>query len=176
MLRVAPDDKIYLTSIYQNGNQHFYPYADSMYNSYNMNLGVINNPDSAGVACNFQPYSFYLGGSRTYFGLPNNPNYELGAIQGSICDSLISVQELDEKNGYVSVYPNPFSSSVWIEPIKQRNEMVRIEIENDTGQKIYDMELPFVKQQIDLSFLPKGIYFMHMSSESISVVKRLVRI
>jgi hypothetical protein len=175
MLRLAPDNKIYLSNIYETAAVYFYPYADTMYNSYNMNLGVINNPDSVGAACNFQPYSFYLGGSRTYYGLPNNPNYELGAVQGSICDSLISVQELDEKNGYLSIYPNPFSGSVWIEPFKQHNEMLKIEIENSTGEKVFSSEIPFIKQPLDLSFLPKGIYFMRLSSESISVAKRLVK-
>jgi hypothetical protein len=176
MLRLAPDSKIYLSSIYQNNVHYFFPYSNTEYNYYNMNLGVINSPDSVGAACNFQPYSFYLGGSRTYLGLPNNPNYELGAIHGSICDSLISVEELDEKNGYLNIYPNPFSEGVWIEPLKQRSEMALIEIENDTGQKIFSKEILLKRQQLDLSFVPEGIYFMHVSTGSFSVVKRLIRI
>ncbi|MBL0341878.1 MAG: hypothetical protein IPP71_13625 [Bacteroidetes bacterium] len=56
-----------------------YPYPD-IYNMYNMNLSVINQPDSLGATCDFQPYSFYLGGKRTYVGLPNNPDYELGPL------------------------------------------------------------------------------------------------
>jgi len=56
-----------------------------------MNLSVINSPDSLGVACNFQPYSFNLGGKRSYFGLPNNPNYDMPPDSGSICDTLSSV-------------------------------------------------------------------------------------
>ncbi|HRH85202.1 MAG TPA: hypothetical protein PK210_13290, partial [Bacteroidia bacterium] len=71
-LKLAPDNKIYLASIYYNGVQFPYPYQDTVYNMYNMNLSVINQPDSLGSACNFQPYSFYLGGKRTYVGLPNN--------------------------------------------------------------------------------------------------------
>src|SRR5207244_1640523 len=45
-------------------------------------------PDSLGASCNFQPYSFYLAGKRTYWGLPNNPNYSMLALGGTICDSL----------------------------------------------------------------------------------------
>ena len=33
-------------------------------------------------------FSFSLGGARTYYGLPNNPDYELGAWVGSPCDTL----------------------------------------------------------------------------------------
>jgi len=87
-VRRAPDNKVYVSSAYYNGFTWNYPYPDSMYNMYNMNLSVINQPDSLGAACDFQPYSFYLGGKRTYWGLPNNPDYDLGPLTGSICDTL----------------------------------------------------------------------------------------
>lgn len=46
----------------------------------NTNLGVINYPDSSAQACAFIPFSFSLGNSaRTRWGLPNMPNYNLGA-------------------------------------------------------------------------------------------------
>jgi len=87
-LKLAPDNKIYMSSWYDNQLMFPYPYPDTVYNMYNMNLSVINQPDSLGSACDFQPYSFYLGGKRTYLGLPNNPDYELGAVTGSACDTL----------------------------------------------------------------------------------------
>ncbi|MBL0052930.1 MAG: hypothetical protein IPP29_16155 [Bacteroidetes bacterium] len=78
-LLLAPDDKIYFARAYESQSAFFYiPYADSMRNYINENLSVINEPDSLGVKCDYQPFSFYLGGKRTYYGLPNNPNYELG--------------------------------------------------------------------------------------------------
>jgi hypothetical protein len=60
---------------------------------YNMNLSVINQPDSLGSLCDFQPYSFNLGGKRTYLGLPNNPDYDLPALAGSPCDTLVGIGE-----------------------------------------------------------------------------------
>ncbi|MBL0341881.1 MAG: hypothetical protein IPP71_13640 [Bacteroidetes bacterium] len=48
-----------------------------------MTLSVINYPDSLGTACGYSPFSFYLGGKRTYYGLPNNPDYDMPAIAGS---------------------------------------------------------------------------------------------
>ena len=62
-----------------------YPYDSTDYYPENMSLSVINQPDQRGgaAACDFQPYSFYLGGKRTYWGLPNNPNYDLGPLAGS---------------------------------------------------------------------------------------------
>jgi hypothetical protein len=89
-LKMAPDNKMYLTTNYYQ----FYPYQDSMYNYINMNLSVINSPDSLGTACDLQPFSFYLGGKRSYAGLPNNPDYDLPALAGSPCDTLVSQNEL----------------------------------------------------------------------------------
>ncbi len=89
-LKLAPDGKVYLTTNFGGG----YPYSDSTYNYINMNLSVINSPDSIGSACDLQPFSFYLGGKRSYFGLPNNPDYDLPALAGSPCDTLVSQNEL----------------------------------------------------------------------------------
>ncbi len=86
-IRLAPDNKIYFTTLYQFGFPSF-PFPDSVRNIYNENLSVINYPDNIGNACNLQPFSFYLGGKRTYGGLPNNPNYSLGRLLGSPCDTL----------------------------------------------------------------------------------------
>lgn len=96
-VRLAPDNKIYYTCFYDWGFPG-YPYPDTVHNVYNENLGVINYPDSLGAACNFQPFSFYLGGKRTYYGLPNNPDYGLGALVGSPCDTLtVGVDEVKEE-------------------------------------------------------------------------------
>ena len=176
MLRLAPDNKIYLSNIYYNFINSPFPYQDSIYNPYNMNLSVINSPDSVGAACNFQPYSFYLGGKRTYFGLPNNPNFELGPVQGSVCDSLISVPEISSERGNFSVYPNPCYNKISLHPFLSTNKKVTLEIENETGQLLYSKMIPFIDQEVDLSFLPKGVYFLHVTGNEFSVVKRVIRL
>lgn len=110
LLKLAPDKKIYVANGYYNGVQSFFPYADSMYNFVNMNLSVINQPNNLGASCDFQPYSFFLGGKRSYLGLPNNPDYELGPIQGSLCDTITSV-DLIEKQATATL--NIFYHSSW---------------------------------------------------------------
>ncbi|MFN8153927.1 MAG: hypothetical protein U0Y08_06520 [Bacteroidia bacterium] len=84
-MKLAPDNKIYITAADEIAS---IPYPDSLFTTINNNLSVINYPDSLGIACDFQPFSFNLGTGRTYFGLPNNPDYELGAWVGSPCDTL----------------------------------------------------------------------------------------
>ncbi len=93
-LKLAPDDKIYFSMMYEClGVPNCFPFPDSIYNYVNMNLSVINYPDSLGTACGYVPFSFYLGGKRTYYGLPNNPDYDMPSLAGSPCDTLVSINE-----------------------------------------------------------------------------------
>ena len=89
--QLAPDGKIYIAT--GNGTDV---------------LHVINNPDSAGFACNIQQHGVAL---PRYFmnSLPNHPNYHLGPVDGSVCDSLgINVSVAEEvMEAAVSAWPNP---------------------------------------------------------------------
>lgn len=93
--QLAPDGKIYIGT--GNGTLH---------------LHVINYPDSAGLACGMEQHGITL---PRYFvnSLPNHPNYHLGPVDGSVCDSLginVIVPEAVLKAA-VQAYPNP--SSGW---------------------------------------------------------------
>jgi len=106
LLQLGPDGKIYLSTNYEIqdcGPTWLYCDTSSFFTE-NMNLSVINHPDSLGAACDFQPYSFYLGGHRSYVGLPNNPNYELGKLVGSPCDTLGTVGINEEFGGKQSLF------------------------------------------------------------------------
>ncbi|MFC1734436.1 hypothetical protein ACFL6I_29405, partial [candidate division KSB1 bacterium] len=52
-IKLAVDNKLYFTTFF------------------NTNLGVINNPNNLGTACNFNENGVYLGGQHCYAGLPN---------------------------------------------------------------------------------------------------------
>jgi hypothetical protein len=86
---LAGDGKIYFIS--PNGSDY---------------LHVVNFPDSLGIACDFQQHSLYL---QTYnaFSMPNYPNYFLGAETGSICDSLVVLEEVNKTEPILTIYPNP---------------------------------------------------------------------
>lgn len=173
-LRLAPDHKIYLSNIYYNSIGEYYPYADSMYNPYNMNLSVIHSPDNPGASCNFQSYAFYLGGHRTYLGLPNNTNYGLGPVSGSVCDSLIGVEEIAKKK-FFSIHPNPCSGNMTLRVADVSNEKIEIEIFNEWGQVVVSREAFMEDQQFDLSFLPKGIYMIRLKGVRFTEAQRLIR-
>lgn len=68
----GPNGKIYTSSCgYWCRNE---------YTSFTQCLSVINNPNAVGLACDFQPESFcFPDSARITLGLPNFPNYNLGA-------------------------------------------------------------------------------------------------
>jgi hypothetical protein len=167
-LRKAPDNKIYMGGTFLN----YYPYMDTSYNVYNTNLSVINQPDSTGLICDFQPFSFYLGGARTYVGLPNNPDYELGAWVGSPCDTLS-----------VGLNPNPTPEASWMQAWYNHEwDMIHVNASKLQGKKgvlrLFDMEgrVVFEKQadiisggyfttEINMSGLASGVYMVSVVTE-----------
>ncbi len=55
-LKRGPDNKIYFSCAWVPPNgSNSYPYDSTEYFTENLNLSVINSPDSAGLACDFQP-------------------------------------------------------------------------------------------------------------------------
>ncbi|MFN8279208.1 MAG: PKD domain-containing protein [Saprospiraceae bacterium] len=68
--QLGPDGRIYITNLYSNFYQH-----------------VINKPNESGKACDPRANGFMLK-TLARRGISNNPNYRLGPIDGSICDSL----------------------------------------------------------------------------------------
>lgn len=105
LAQLAPDGKIYIST--GNGTQH---------------LHVIHDPDSAGFACNMEQHGIAL---PRYFSnsIPNHPNYHLGPVDGSVCDSLginTAVAEAVVEQA-IQAYPNPsngtFTLSYAVQPI-----------------------------------------------------------
>ncbi len=180
-LKRGPDNKIYFSCAWvpPNGSNN-YPYDSSMYYTENMNLSVINSPDSAGLACDFQPWSFYLGGKRTYWGLPNNPDYDLGPLAGSPCDTLVSQNELAGAAAVGSLHV--FYHTAW--------EKAFINASNLKGKTgillVYDMQGKVVLSEPlrvqqgyytrDLSMMGRadGVYLVVVETELERLVKKMV--
>ena len=153
-LELGPDNKIYLCNQYYNGFNTSYPYPDSVYNVVNMNLSVINHPDSLGAACDFQPFSFYLGGKRAYKGLPNNPDYEMGPLQGSVCDTLVNISTIPEEL-QLGIYPNPTNGLINFNRLLPSDAIVKV---YDTSGR--EMLIEKSPNQINISNLENGYYIL----------------
>ena len=171
-LRLAPDNKIYWTCAWTNGITFNYPYQDTMYHTENMNLSVINDPDVVGMGCNFSLYNFNLGGKRTYWGLPNNPDYSLGSISGSACDSITNnIQEITSYK--ISISPNPF-----IDYISVQSEFIinKIIIEDLNGKIITSEKINATQFKINVKDVASGIYFIKCINGENETIKKIVKL
>nr|MBA3285207.1 T9SS type A sorting domain-containing protein [Nitrosopumilus sp.] len=149
---LGPGGKIYIANSSTS-------WLSNVYNLQNMNLSVINSPDSLGAACDFQPYSFYLGGRRSFGGLPNIPDYNLGPVEGSC---LTSVNELNGKNE-ILVYPNPANETLNIIGLDLNNDN-KILLFDLTGRKIFESIINL--SQINLTNLDPGLYLYQIKNNS----------
>ncbi len=178
-LRRGPDNRIYRAIAWNNGVQFNYPYPDSAWNVYNTHLSVINHPDSAGPACDYQPFSVYLPNCRTYLGLPNNPDYTLGALVGSPCDTLtVGLSEEEQEQAEIIVSPNPFTKQFSVKAAKGN-------FSEDPVYNIFSVDGRLVQQGIflkngspliDAGYLAAGVYVMHLQVGRKKYTVKLVKV
>jgi hypothetical protein len=172
MVRRAPDGKIYMTQAWEcTAFPYCFPYPDSVYNTINMNLSVINYPDSLGTACGYAPYSFYLGGTRTYYGLPNNPDYELGPLIGSGCDTLTSLPPTASGLPLATVHAtwSPNWQKAFINATNIKGHQWRLEVFDLFGNIIYSdqgrLSPPYFSRGIELPGIASGMYIVRLLTE-----------
>lgn len=181
-LKRGPDNKIYESGPYTNPTVFVYPYPDSMRNMYNENLGVINFPDSLGAACNFVPYSFYLGGKRTYWGLPNNPDYDMPAWAGSPCDSLITSTPQPPEGGDLPALFVAYVSSwqkLFINAQHLNGRKYTLRIFDAMGKIVYssngNLSPPYFTKDVYLPNLSAGVFIVSLVTEKESLRKKFVK-
>ena len=119
----------------------------------------MNYPDSAGTVCDVQQHSVNLG-MWNFRTVPNHPNYYLGAIAGSVCDSLTSIQSTIHEI-HLNIYPNPNSGNFKINYLLPQNKKGKLEVYDINGRQIYEINLPqwSTLQQISLpEFISSGVY------------------
>jgi hypothetical protein len=164
---LGPDGRIYIAS-YTGG-----------YNVQNMNLSVIQDPDKPGLACAFQPYSFSLGDRRSFLGMPNIPNHALGKLAGSPCDTITGVRDVEKKVGQIQIYPNPMSSTLWVQAAGMEPGNTRITVTGIHGREEYRHEAVFGsanwQHEISTVHLARGVYFIRVQSGSSVKVFKVVK-
>jgi hypothetical protein len=133
-------------------------------------LSVINSPDSLGAACNFQPYSFYLGGGRTYWGLPNNPNYELGPLVGSVCDTLaVGIAEITHYKNNITVYYDAGWQMAFVNAKGLKGKNYTFQLYNLNGQLILQeqgkLNSEYFTKDLSLVSNASGIYLVRLITE-----------
>lgn len=180
-VRLAPDGKIYYSQAYISLTAVSTPYADTMRNYINENLGVINNPDIIGSGCNFTPFSFYLGGKRTYYGLPNNPNYSLGPLVGSICDTLsVGINKHETKdNTNLFVFYHSGWQTAFINAKGLKGRFYTLRVYNLSGKLVYKTEgklsSKYFTKDLNCALYSKGMYIVSLQTEKEKLEQKFIK-
>jgi hypothetical protein len=103
----GPDGRIYIASADRGAG----PDTTTYY------LGVVRDPTQEGLACMYDTFGVWLGGaSNQSIAIPNQPNYELGVLEGSPCDpSVSSMSTLIGTSETWSVFPNPLQERICVQ-------------------------------------------------------------
>jgi len=179
-LKRGPDQKIYFSKAWECGAfPDCYPYPDSVFNYVNMNLSVINYPDSLGTACGYAPFSFYLGGKRTYYGLPNNPDYDLPALAGSPCDTLVSITEPANinTNAFLHVYYASDWEKAFINADKLKGKNYSLSMVDILGKEVYSetgtLNSQYFTRDLNCASFASGVYLITFTTESEKLMKKM---
>ena len=155
---LAPDGKIYTNC----GNA-------------SLVLHVINNPDSAGLSCDFCQHCIPLP-AYNHFTIPNYPNYYLGAEGGTICDSLpTGITTIRNPINEFLLFPNPANRDVYLTLSKDKLQFVSVY--NSVGQIVL-LEHDVIKNEylhFDVSKLESGFYYVEVVTAKQRVVRKFVR-
>ena len=140
-----------------------------------IDIHQIEYPDSGGLACNVKQHYLHLP-CYSYRAVPNHPNYFLGPVTGSICDSLtIGINEFfpDEN---LAISPNPATNLITINAQHVKGKNAVIYIYTITGEEIYHAKLAihdgYITQDVFIGTYSKSVYIVKMQTDAgIATVK-----
>ncbi len=147
---LAPDGKIYITANFQSSKFMHY----------------IEFPDSAGVSCHAVQDKFLL--ERYFFSsVPSFPNFRLGALRGSPCDTIVTTQDLAAAQLYdLRLFPNPARDNLNIDLTMPSYDALSIEIRifDIAGKLLYSTLMsPYTSiHNVNISAFANGTYFVQL--------------
>lgn len=99
--------------------------------------------------------------------------YPEGRFQYSDVESIVLSFSTDD----ISVWPNPFSEAVQIQLNNTINQFVTVNIFNANGQQVKTIEKKTTEHVLVLTGndLPKGLYFLHITINEETFIRKLVK-
>ncbi len=130
-------------------------------------MHTIDYPDSSGLASHVSQHSVIL---PTYNSstCPTFPNYYLGPVVGSVFDSLTGISEnTSQALKDIRIYPNPASTSFWLNYFLPNNKDGWLRIFNSHGKLIQQRRLYWCTTQLQLytDYLTNGLYYLEVQSD-----------
>jgi len=162
MEKLGPDGKIYVSTWGSTKRLH-----------------CITNPNVRGIGCNFVQGYFITADLNHLFrgSLPNYPNFRLGALVGSACDTVQGVvrpeigAEVVEENW--TVFPNPSNGTFQIHITTDKLVNSEILIYNTLGVIKAEFKNYKSDSAINLSELMEGTYLIKIISKNSICFKKI---
>jgi hypothetical protein len=139
-------------------------------------LHVIHDPDSAGLACNVEQHGIAL---PRYFSnsLPNHPNYHLGPVDGTVCDSLGINTGFHEFDATISIqaFPNP-SAGAFTLSYPAQSVVGELEVRDLSGRIVLRERIPqwSTVHRVALDQFAEGLYMCRIHWQGRDVVVRII--
>jgi hypothetical protein len=173
-MQLAPDGKIYVAK----GNAY-----NAFENTiYDQNLDYVANPNDLGQACNYCSNCFSLQGhGLCELGLPNMPNYNLGTLIGSPCDSLTSTNNLQQviTNCELFVYYDAGWQTAFINAKGLQGKSSHLQIFDINGKEVFSISKnispPYFTHDVNVSRLSNGIYLVRLQTKKEVLQKKLIK-
>ena len=153
--QLAPNGKIYVTCSFSVPILH-----------------VIESPDVGGIGCNVNQHSIETP-SFIARGIPYFPNFRLGPLTGSECDTVTTSLVPHEPPSSILLYPNPARDIITLKGLHDRSVLT---VYDRSGKEVL-MEKAMTKSiaTVEVGHLTDGVYFYEIvSDQTVLKVGKLV--
>jgi len=158
-MQLAPDGKIYITT--SSSSRTFY---------------TLDFPDRKGSECHITKFETP---SVHWRGLPQYPNYRLGPLKGSPCDTVsVATKDIKPEDYGIKLFPNPSSTIIKIDiTIPQydptiKTEVVVVDVSGAIVMRYVMPDFAYLAT-LDISKLPSGVYGVQLRQPQRSGAKVL---
>ncbi|MCX6270641.1 MAG: hypothetical protein NTU44_05370 [Bacteroidetes bacterium] len=141
-------------------------------------MHMIENPDSMGIACGVCQHCIQLD-KPDNFGIPNYPNFRLGRLEGSTCDTLQTWFGIDDPqhNNPVTLsnFPNPAIDNIRIDiGLSGNNFYIGLEIFNNLMQKVDNIIISPFQSSVyyNVAGLSGGVYFEILKTRNNTILAK----
>jgi exopolysaccharide biosynthesis protein len=85
----------------------------------------------------------------------------------------LSLVPVEKQHRVIQMYPNPNRGSIVI-GVNDEAAGTQLEIFNAAGERVYSRQLNAATQRIDVSHLPSGMYFIHLTNKGQKTIEKMV--
>ena len=154
---LAPNGNIYIGNM--NGTQN--------------GMSYIDNPNIKGIGCNYKPKGFRQLFTNLLYP-PNMPNYGLGALVESACDTIRPPKPI---NNIIKIYPNPVGDNLSIE-LPTASKKVQVNMYNMLGEIVLSFSSSQIqndKVELSVKHLARALYSVRISVDGKNFVNKFVK-